>query len=224
MTNYNYNEIEGYWNFVYGQVPKFTVDTKIPYPEIMDGIRWIGEQANHVLDFGCGNGKALVVASKYGVKSGVGIDLSKTGIETANQVVAGSRLEDHFEFTQGGIEALAAYEADTFDGVILFNTLDNLHPEDGKALIEELERVMKKGAALLLKLNPVYEDDVFTEENEFQKIDDKCYKEESGLLFWNMDDEVLNALFEGKFEYVNGYDIDMAEFDTVNRMYWLKKV
>lgn len=224
MTAFDYKNIKAYWDEVYAQVPTFTADTKIPYPEIMDGIRWIGEQANHVLDFGCGNGKALIVSAKYGVKSGVGIDLSKTGIETAQKVIAQSYLNEKFSFSQGGIEALEEMAPETFDGAILFNVLDNIHPDDGARLLNALVRVLKKGAVLLLKLNPVYEADVFTKENGFVKVMDKCYEEESGLLFWNMDDEVLSTLLGGKFEYVNGYDIEMKDFDTVNRMYWLKKV
>ncbi len=224
MSMYDYKNIKAYWDDVYGQVPKFTADTKIPYPEIMDGIRWIGEKANHVLDFGCGNGKALIVSTKYGVKSGVGIDLSKTGVETAQKVIAGSYLAEKLSFSQGGIDVLEEMEAETFDGAILFNVLDNMYPDDGERLLSALIRVLKKDAVLLLKLNPVYETDVFTKENGFVKVTENCYEEESGLLFWNMDDDVLSTLLGGKFEYVNGYDIEMKDFDTVNRMYWLKKV
>ncbi|GKT34670.1 class I SAM-dependent methyltransferase [Aduncisulcus paluster] len=115
-------------------------------------------------------------------------------------------------------------EDNTFDGAILFNILDNLHPEDGKLLIGELCRVLKSGAALLLKLNPVFEEAVFEEDDEFKKIGENCYEEESGLVFWNMDEAVINEILEGHFEYVDGYDIDMQDFDTVNRMYWLKKI
>ncbi len=223
MSKFNYNDIELYWNAVFEGVPKYTVDTKIPYPEIVDGIKWLGENADHVLDFGCGNGKALVVSAKLGVKSGLGLDVSETGINKAKAVVSGTQIEDTFKFEQGGLEALSKLEDESFDGAILFNIIDNLLPEDGKLLIAELSRVLKKGAAVILKLNPVYEEEVF-EDDEFKKVADNCYEEESGLLFWNMDEDVINELLDGKFEYVNGFDIEMKDFDTVNRMYWLKKI
>lgn len=223
MSKYNYTDISMYWDAVFDGAPKYTVDTKIPYPEIIDGIKWLGDNANHVLDFGCGNGKALIVSAKLGVKSGLGIDVSERGIKTANEVIKGTKIEDKFNFVKGGIEALGEVEDNTFDGAILFNILDNLHPEDGKLLIAELGRVLKKGAAVLLKLNPVYEDEVF-EDDDFRPVTDNCYEEESGLLFWNMDEDVINGLLEGQFEYVDGYDIEMTDFDTVNRMYWLKKM
>lgn len=223
MSHYDYKEIRAYWNAVFEGAPKFTVDTKIPYPAIIEGIKWLGDNANHVLDFGCGNGKALIVSAKWGVKSGVGIDLSEKGIEVANKVVKGSKIEDRFEFKQGDIEALEQFEAESFDGVILFNILDNLHPEDAKRLITELGRVLKKGAAVLIKLNPEFEEEVF-EDDDFKKVAESCYEEESGLLFWNMDEVIINELLEGKFEYIDGYDIEMTDFDTVNRMYCLKKL
>jgi len=224
VSVYDYKETRGYWNAVFEAAPKFTVDTKIPYTEIVDGLKWLGENSKHVLDFGCGTGKALVVSAKYGVRSGLGIDLSDNAIELANQVVTGSKLEGEFEFKQGSIEALKNLEDASFDGAILFNILDNLHPEDGQELISELSRVLKKGASLLLKLNPVYEEEVFEEDQEFKKVAPSCYQEEAGVLFWNMDDEIINSLMQDHFEYENGYDVEMEDFDTVNRMYWLKKI
>lgn len=224
MSKYNYNDIGMYWDAVFDGAPKFTVDTKIPYPEIVDGIKWLGENADHVLDFGCGNGKALIVSAKLGVKSGLGVDISARGVEKANEVIKGTKIEDDFSFIQGGIEALSEMEADSFDGAILFNILDNLYPDDAKLLIDELGRVLKKGASVLLKLNPVYEQSVFEEDDEFRKVAEDCYEEESGLLFWNMDETIINEILEGHFEYVDGYDIEMTDFDTVNRMYWLKKL
>jgi len=223
VSKFNYNDIEMYWNAVFEGAPKYTVDTKIPYPAIVDGLKWLGENANHVLDFGCGNGKALILSAKQGVKSGLGIDISQKGVDIANQVVEGTKIAEHFKFEQGGLEALSEMEDESFDGAILFNILDNLHPEDGKTLIAELARVLKKGAAVIIKLNPVYEDEVFADE-EFKQVADNCYEEESGLLFWNMDEDVINHVLEGHFEYVDGYDIEMEDFDTVNRMYCLKKI
>lgn len=224
MSKYNYKDISMYWDAVFDGGPKFTVDTKIPYPGIIDGLKWLGDNAKNVLDFGCGNGKALMVSEKFGVHSGLGIDISARGIETAQKVVEGSKLDGRFTFVNGGIESLEVIDADSYDGAILFNILDNLYPDDARLLIESLSKVLKKGASVLVKLNPVYEESVFEEDDEFRKIAEKCYEEESGLIFWNMDESVLNDLLEGHFEYVNGYDIEMKEFETVNRMYWLKKI
>lgn len=223
MSAYNYKKIEEYWNEVFQSAPKFTVDTKLPYPELNDGLRWLGENADNVLDFGCGNGKALIVASRMGITSGLGIDLSQNGVDRARSVVEGTPLSERLRFEKGGLEALEELESESFDGAMLLNILDNLHPEDGKALIKELGRILKKGAAVLLKLNPVYEKSVF-EDDSFSQVTDACFEEESGLLFWNMDEEILNELLAEQFEYVNGYDVDMAEFETVNRLYWLKRV
>ena len=224
MSHYDYKDIKSYWNAVFEGAPKFTVDTKIPYPAIIDGIKWLGENANNVLDFGCGNGKALIVSAKWGVKSGLGLDLSEKGINIAKSVVKGSKIEERFDFKQGDIEALKELEPGSFDGAILFNILDNLHPEDAKTLVSELSRVLRKGAAVLIKLNPEFEASVFEEDEDFKKVAPACYEEESGLLFWNMDENIINELLEGKFEYVDGYDIEMTDFDTVNRMYCLKKL
>ena len=224
MLHFNYDKIEGYWDEVFEMTPRFTVDTKIPYAPINHGLRWLGEEADHVLDFGCGNGKALIVSARYGVKSGVGLDISRKAVETANGVVNGSKLEGHFNFEKGSIESLSSMEEGIFDGAILFNLLDNLYPEDGKALVKALGHVLKKGAAVLIKLNPIYETDALSLDPDFKKIGDNVYEEESGLLFWNMDETIINDLLGDTFEYVDGYDVEMKDFETVNRMYLLRKI
>ncbi len=170
MSKYNYKDISMYWDAVFDGAPKFTVDTKIPYPGIIDGLKWLGDNAKHVLDFGCGNGKALMVSEKFGVKSGLGIDISARGIETASAVVKDSKLDGRFSFENGGLESLENLEADVFDGAILFNILDNLYPDDAKHLIESLSRVLKKGASVLVKLNPVYEEAVLKRMKTLEKL------------------------------------------------------
>ncbi len=111
-----------------------------------------------------------MVSEKFGVKSGLGIDISARGIETASAVVKDSKLDGRFSFENGGLESLENLEADVFDGAILFNILDNLYPDDAKHLIESLSRVLKKGASVLVKLNPVYEEAVLKRMKTLEKL------------------------------------------------------
>lgn len=223
MSDQTYAQLRAYWNEVFSQAPPYTVDGKLPYPELVEAIRWIGDQANDVLDFGCGTGKALFAALRYGVKRGVGIDLSDKAVALATGAVEKAGWEDKCSFKQGGLEELAAYEDGSFDGMILFNILDNLEPADGKRLVQETARLLKKNGALILKLNPVYEDCVFEDDADFEKVDENCWREESGLIFWNLNLDTLEDLLEPYFISVKGYDVDMKDFETVNRLYMLKR-
>ncbi len=219
-----YEDLRYYWNEVFSHAPAYTVDAKLPYPELVEGVRWLGEEANYVVDFGCGTGKALFASMKYGVKRGLGIDISDKAVALATEAVDKSPWEsDKCRFVQGGVDALANLEDGSVDGMILFNILDNLHPEDGLKLIAETGRVLKKGGALLLKLNPVFEDEVFTQDPDFTPVADNCWQEESGLLFWNLDLDQLDDLLEPYFTAVKGFDVEMADFETVNRLYMLKR-
>lgn len=90
------------------------------------------------MDFGCGNGKAVLRCLYRGAQKIYGIDLSSRAIDIATKVVANSGLQDKAEFYCGGTYKLEEFDNDSLDGAIIYNVVDNLTTEDGKTLLGEI--------------------------------------------------------------------------------------
>lgn len=91
-----------------------------------------------LLDVGCGSGYALVLAAKRGA--------SVTGFDASAELlrVARSRLPEA-DLRQGDLEALP-YEADTFDAVTAFNSVQ--YASDPVQGLREIKRVAVPGAVV----------------------------------------------------------------------------
>lgn len=224
MEAYNYEKTKKYWDEVYQEAPQFSIDAKLSCRELSEAIQWVSKGKHRILDFGCGLGKALFFAGRCGGKEGIGIDLSSVAIKRAKEATEGTKREKNLNFQVGNINTLNDFENGSFDSVILLNVLDNLHPNDGKKLLDEIYRLLEKDGRLIIKLNPVYEEEVFEADKEFVFVAPSCYEEQSGVLFWNLDEDILTSLLENRFDCVDAYDIPLEDFQTVNRMYCLKKI
>ena len=95
----------------------------------------------NLLDFGCGDGQFLHLASKYCAKA-YGVDVSEHAIEKARDRFP--ELEFEIFQTEKGIP----YANNYFDTVSAIEVLE--HILDIEAVLEELNRVLKPGGHLLI--------------------------------------------------------------------------
>ena len=139
-------------------------------------LKYIGDCSNHVLDIGCGLGTCLMSTKLWGskIKTGVGIDPSYHAIHFANETVALSHIEG-LSFIQGDHKRLKEYSDHTFDGIICSNTLDVIPTEISDAMIQEIDRLLKPGGYLLLKLN-FYLDESLIEKLKMEPIGEQMYQ------------------------------------------------
>ncbi len=184
-----------------------------------DALSWLCERAVSVLDFGCGNGTLLLQCRLHGTQAHLGVDLSEAGIRNAKAACAACP-EGEFRFVCGGVETLRDVPSDSFDAAVLSNILDNLYPQDARAVLRETRRVLRPGGRLLVKLNPY-----LTEEQirawkisviEGNLLDD-------GLLLWNNTTEEWDAILGALFDLHAYREIDYPEHDQTNRVYLLKR-
>lgn len=82
-----------------------------------------------------------------------------------------------------------------FDGVVLFNVIDNLKPEDRKLVVEEINRILKRNGKIILKLNPYYSPQMLEENDDIKEISNNLYKERTGLFLWNISNRNHNSVF-----------------------------
>ena len=100
------------------------------------------------LDLGCGNGRHIITMQEMGIDA-FGVDLSEVAIASANDWLADKHYPSNA--TVGSLTDLS-YEDDRFDLGICHGVLDHMLPEIRSASLNEIKRVMKPGALLLLSL------------------------------------------------------------------------
>ena len=192
--------------------PAAPVSSNAAYDE---ALKWLCAGTESVLDFGCGNGVALIWCALLGTKRHMGIDLSGGAIASARKRSAHTP-QGEFVFQQGGAERLASLPDGSFDAVILSNILDNLYPDDALSTLANAARLLKSGGRALVKLNPYLSPDQIREWNirvvEGDLLDD-------GLLLWNLPTERWRELLEEHFTVERFADVYYPEHEQTNRLF-----
>lgn len=97
-----YDKSIALWDDIFSQeapiFPKYRTSGNAAFDR---GLQWLTEDAETVLDFGCGNGILLFLCSLYGTSAHTGIDLSPAAIRSATEewdTFLGARFRiAHFE-------------------------------------------------------------------------------------------------------------------------------
>jgi len=219
----NYKETEEYWDSVFEKQKTYDPFIKLPYVELEEAIQWLCHNSKLILDFGCGTGRVLSRCFDYDIDSIYGIDLSVNAINLAQQIMGKNNLKDNSYYICGDIESLYKMNANQFDGVILFNIIDNLKPEDGIIVIEEIHRILKPNGKVILKLNPYLSSQELEKNKEFKKISTKFYKESSGLYLLNISNDLLKEITTPYFNIFKYKKVEFEEYNVTNRLFYLQK-
>ncbi|MFP4479214.1 MAG: class I SAM-dependent methyltransferase, partial [Candidatus Izemoplasmatales bacterium] len=107
------------------------------------------------------------------MKKGLGIDTSKKAIDYANETKKISNLRS-LDFKLGNHHDLKNFKANGFDGVICSNVLDVVPYETSKEMIEAIDRILKPGGLLLIKLN-FYLTEEMIQKIKMEKIGENTY-------------------------------------------------
>ncbi len=219
----SYQDTELFWDQVFAEEEVYNAHEEFPFKKIEDSIEWLCRNDGFILDFGCGDGRVLNRCFDYGAEKVLGIDISKNAVQTANKAAKKNNLNERSYFVIGGIDELKNISSDTADGIILFNIVDNLKPEDGIKVLEECSRILKNNGRIILKLNPYYDTKKLKEDNNYQKIGDSLYREKSSLYLWNLSREKIENLLKKYFIIENYQEVEFKEFNMINRLYYLSK-
>lgn len=96
-----------------------------------------------VADLGCGPGHVAGWLTEHGARAVVGVDLSPAMVATARQAYPGC------EFREGDLRELPARDGEFGAAVALYCVI-HLDPSELRAVFDELRRVLRPGAPLLL--------------------------------------------------------------------------
>lgn len=153
-----YDNEKDFWNREYSECKPVDLRTlTLTVEPTFDAcLLLFGEKTSRVCDFGCGTGDILFqYAQYYPDHSGVGIDVSETGIAFANQTAKLSNY-NNYKFMVGNIDTLSEFKDGEFDGIILSNVLDVMPEKIANETVKELNRVLKDRGYWFIKVNPFY--------------------------------------------------------------------
>lgn len=175
-----------------------------------------------VLDYGCGTGDVILQIYQFGnLSKGLGLDLSKTGIEYAKKITEISGYHS-LDFQVGGIEKLKTIDDQSFDGIVLSNVLDVTPREVAVQIFDELTRILKKNGMMFVKLNPFY-DEKSLEDFGLIKFKDNLYEENGVLRLREMDTSQWKHAFEKYYEIERYLEFPYPWQEGMNRLFLLKK-
>lgn len=145
---------------------------------VLPRVRWALSVAKEiqpkaVLDLGCLEGYGVLTLAKNveSVEHGVGVDLSKQGIELADERAKKNKLPVHF--VQGYAEDfLETHNAPDFDLIMAFELIE--HVENPERLFDLIDKVAAPGATVLLS-TPDFESPYYGKDDERNKCHVRLY-------------------------------------------------
>lgn len=119
---------------------------------------------NNILDYGCGTGWADVLFVKNGANKVLGVDVAPNAIVSARYYAKAFQVEDSIQFEAVSTDWLDNQAENQYDYAFSANVLDVVPDEVAENIISGLSKVCKKGAKLLIGMNPCFEGAELTRE------------------------------------------------------------
>lgn len=142
------------WDEIYQKQPISIPNNKDIGNDVLNkSLDWLCDSTEAVLYFGCGSGTVLFYCALRGVTNLKGIDISEQAILKAKKRAAKMSFGG-YDFICGDRTLLSRFTDSSIDGVILFNILDNLPPEEALRVLQEVHRLLKDNGKVIIKVNP----------------------------------------------------------------------
>ena len=152
-----------------------------------------------VLDYGCGNAWAGIIAAKSGCPDVTAADVIKGGVDTAKFFADFFGVSDRLHVRLIGTDWLSSVPDETYDGMICSNVLDVVPIETSQDIIIQLARVAKKGAQVGIGLN-FYMSPEKAKERGIELADGKLLYVDGVLRMVSLSDEEWAKRFAPYFE------------------------
>ena len=132
------------------QTPNLDYKDLAPSIKLYEAIKLIKDN-NYILDYGCGNGWASIIAKREGVSKVDAVDLGDNIIDTVkffskifNTTINVFKINDNWLKMQDG---------NIYDAIICSNVLDVIPQNTTKEIIKEFNRLLKEKGKLIVGLN-----------------------------------------------------------------------
>lgn len=213
-----YDNTKDFWNNIYNKEVVKDENFKMS-GELEEAVKWLSEDKNKIIDFGCGSGILLIEALKNNEKArGFGTDISEKAISLAEKNAEKNNVTERVNFRCGGIEILKTIKDNRYEAVILSNIIDNITPMDCYILLDHIKKIIKKDGKLLIKVNPYMEKEEMKELGAVM-LNDELFEEKEGTLLRNLTTEKWISLLEDYFELKENSDIFFEKQGVYNRLF-----
>lgn len=220
----DYNRSINMWNDVYSKCKIVDLKGKSLSVEPMFDICLdiFASECKKVLDFGCGTGDVIFQCYEFGnMDSGLGIDLSETGIEFAKKFASVNKY-NNLDFKVGDISYFDNFADGSFDGIILSNVLDVMPKDVALKTFKRLTDLLAPKGLMFVKLNPFYEKSDMKEWGLTQ-IKDNLFEENGVLRYRELDTASWKQSFEKHYEIIRYLEFPYPWQDGMNRLFLLQK-
>ena len=151
-----------------------------------------------VLDYGCGNGWAGIIAAKSGCTDVTAVDVSENGVEAARFLSGLYAVEDRMHFSAVSPDWLSTVPDGIYDGFFCSNVLDVIPTETAKEIIREVARVVTDDASVVIGLN-YYMSPEKAAERGIELVDGNCVYMNGVLRLVSLSDEEWTDVFSPYF-------------------------
>ena len=177
-----------------------------------------------VLDYGCGNGWAGIIAAKSGCTDVTAVDVSENGVEAARFLSGLYNVEDRMYFSAVSPDWLSNVPDGAYDGFFCSNVLDVIPTETAKEIIREAARIVTDDASVIIGMN-YYLSPERAAERGMELQDSNCVYVNGVLRLVSLSDEEWTEVFS---PYCTVEKLDHfawpGETDERRRLFFLKKV
>ena len=108
-----------------------------------------GERKGLAVDFGCGNGHALVQMARMGFRKAVGVDVSDKMLSSAQDLIKANDLAGSIECIKSDVQHVKEIAAGSADACTALGVIEYLD-EDGPFL-SEVRRILRPGGAAVIE-------------------------------------------------------------------------
>ena len=154
-----------FWDQAFSKLEPMTLkkedfDESVDYHRLL---KYMGDTCSDILDVGCGYGYGIIAAKLLGNKMsyGFGIDPSENAVNILKDSCELSGI-DCIDTKDDTHLLLSVFDDHSFDGVLCSNVLDVVPVETRDEIIKEINRLIKPGGKLLIKLNFFLTDELIT--------------------------------------------------------------
>ena len=110
-------------------------------------------QKKKVLDYGCGDAWAAIIAAKSGCTDVTAVDAALGAVQAARFYTEVYGVDENVHAVCGSADWLESIASDTFDGLICSNVLDVIPSETAETLLREFARITTRDADVIIGLN-----------------------------------------------------------------------
>lgn len=191
-----------------------------PAPKLADAVSALG-RCKKVLDYGCGDGWAGIIASLSGCPDVVCADLGKDIIETVK--VYAEAFHAKVDAKVVSSDWLTSLPGEFFDGAVCSNVLDVVPWEIGQEIIAQLARVVASGSPVIIGLN-FYMSPELAKQRGMELVEGRYLFVNDVLRLHSQSDEEWKKAFEPYFEVERlDYFAWAGEAKESRRLFYLRK-